>query len=182
MVADGQGVSSPRESFVSYEYRGREAEYEEEIEDDEPESRFWVSALVCLVLVASGSGAAFAWHGYGVGELITGALSVSPKPVPAAQLIAAQDALLKSLAEAQQRETAIAQQNQQMLQAQGAELKRLSDTVSQLAARVDALNARNAQAFAPPPAPKKPAAAHVVAHKPAAAAPLSLAPAAEEKK
>jgi hypothetical protein len=107
--------------------------------------------------------------------LITGALTAAPKTASAPQAAAAQDALLKSLAEAQQRATAIAQRNQDLLQAQAAEIKRLSETVSQLATRVDGLGVRNAQA-AVPPAPKKPAAPKIVQHKPEAPAPLSLAP------
>ena len=134
------------------------------------------------MLAATGSGAAFAWHGYagsgGGGELITGALTAAPKAASASQAIAAQDALLRNLAEAQQRAAVVAQGNQDLLRAQAAEIKRLSDTVAQLSTRVEALSARNAQAFVPPPAPKKPAAPKVVAPKPVAAAPapLSLAP------
>jgi hypothetical protein len=167
---------------VSHQHHRRTAEFDEELQDEEfedevPRSRFWVSALVCVVLAATGSGAAFAWHGYGGDAL---AFAATPKAASAPQTAAAQDAVLKSLADAQQRQTAIAQQNQQLLQAQAAEMKRLSDTVAQLASRVEALSGRNAQAFAPPPAPKKPPAPKIVEHKPAAPAPISLAP--EEKK
>jgi len=172
---------------VSHRYSGHEAEFDEEFENEEHESEeprrpFWVYALVCVVLAATGSGAAFAWHGYGggSGELMTGALSAAPKTAPASQAIAAQDALLKSLAQAQQNATVIAQRNQDLLQAQAAEIKRLSDAVAQLSTHVDGLSVRNAQAAVPPPAPKKPAAPKLVQHKPVAPAPLSLAP--EEKK
>jgi len=168
---------------VSHQYSGHEAEFDEEFENEEDEERkprLWVSALVCIALAATGSGAAFAWHGYAGGELITGALTAAPKAVPASQAVAAQDALLKSLAQAQQNAAAIAQRNQDLLQAQAAEIKRLSDAVAQLSTHVDGLSVRNAQAAVPPPAPKKPAAPKVVQHKPAAPAPLSLAP--EEKK
>jgi len=168
---------------VSHQYSGHEAEFDEEFENEEDEARkprLWVSALVCIALAATGSGAAFAWHGYAGGELITGALTAAPKAVPASQAVAAQDALLKSLAQAQQNAAAIAQRNQDLLQAQAAEIKRLSDAVAQLSTHVDGLSVRNAQAAVPPPAPKKPAAPKVVQHKPAAPAPLSLAP--EEKK
>jgi len=170
---------------VSHQYSRHQAEYDEEFEGKEDESEaprrpFWVYALVCVVLAATGSGAAFAWHGYAGGELITGALTTAPKAAPASQAVAAQDALLKSLAQAQQNAAAIAQRNQDLLQAQAAEIKRLSDAVAQLSTHVDGLSVRNAQAAVPPPAPKKPAAPKVVQHKPAAPAPLSLAP--EEKK
>jgi len=166
---------------VSHQYSGHEAEFDEEFENEEERKpRLWVSALVCIALAATGSGAAFAWHGYAGGELITGALTAAPKAVPASQAVAAQDALLKSLAQAQQNAAAIAQRNQDLLQAQAAEIKRLSDAVAQLSTHVDGLSVRNAQAAVPPPAPKKPAAPKVVQHKPAAPAPLSLAP--EEKK
>jgi hypothetical protein len=166
---------------VSHQYSGHEAEFdEEELEDERPRPRVWAYALVCVVLAAVGSGAAFAWHGYAGGELIAGALTAAPKVAPAAQAIAAQDALLKGLADAQQRATAIAQGNQDLLRAQAAEIKRLSDAVAQLTTRVDGMGVRNAQAAVPPPAAKKPAAPKVVAPKPSAPAPLSLTP--EEKK
>lgn len=168
---------------MSHQYSGREAEFDDEFENEEDEERkprLWVSALVCIALAATGSGAAFAWHRYAGGELITGALTAAPKAAPASQAVAAQDALLKSLAQAQQNATAIAQRNQDLLQAQAAEIKRLSEAVAQLSTHVDGLSMRNAQAAVPPPAPKKPAAPKVVQHKPAAPAPLSLAP--EEKK
>jgi hypothetical protein len=167
---------------VSHQYSGHEAEFDqefegEEVEDEAPRSRIRAYALVCVVLAATGSGAAFAWHGYGGGgELITGALTAAPKAAPASQAIASQEALLKSLAQAQQNATAIAQSNQDLLRAQAAEIKRLSDTVSQLATRVDGLGVRNAQAAVPPLAPKKPAAPKVVTPKPSAPAPMSLAP------
>jgi hypothetical protein len=165
---------------VSHQYSGHEAEYDEEFEDEveERKPRFWVSALVCVALAATGSGAAFAWHGYAGGELTTAALSAAPKAAAAPQAAAAQDALLRNLTEAQQQASVIAKRNQDLLQAQAAEIKRLSDAVAQLSTRVDGMSVRNAQAAVPAPAPKKPAAPKVVAPKPAAAgpAPLSLAP------
>jgi hypothetical protein len=166
---------------VSHQYSGRQAEFDEEFEDEEfedeePRRPFWVYALVCVVLAATGSGAAFAWHGYAGGELTTGALSAAAKAAPASQAIAAQDALLRNLADAQQRAAAIAQGNQDLLRAQAAEIKRLSDAVAQLTTRVDGMGVRNAQAAVPPPAPHKPAVPKVVAPKPAAPSPLSLAP------
>jgi hypothetical protein len=170
---------------VSHQYSGHEAEFDEEFEgeefeDEERKPRFWVSALVCVVLAATGSGAAFAWHGYGGGELIAGALTAAPRAASAPQAAAAQEALLRNLAEAQQRAAAIAQGNQDLLRSQAAEIKRLSEAVAQLSTRVDGMGVRNAQAAVAPPAPKKPAAPKVVAHKPSEPAPLSLAP--EEKK
>ena len=90
----------------------------------------------------------------------------------------ARNALLKNLTEAQQRAAGIAQRNQDLLQAQAVEIKRLAEAVAQLSTRVDGSSVRNAQAAVPPPAPKKPAAPKVVVPKPVAAAPapLSLAP------
>lgn len=165
---------------MSHQYSGHEAEFDEGFADhaaEERKPRFWAQALVCVVLAATGSGAAFAWHGYGGGELMAGVLTAAPKAAPAPQAVAAaQDALLRNLTEAQQRATAIAQRNQDLLQAQAAEIKRLSEAVSQLSTHVDGLSVRNAQAAVPMPAPRKPAAPKVVAPKPAAPAPLSLAP------
>jgi hypothetical protein len=166
---------------VIHRHGGHEAahdeEYEaEEFEDEAPRPRRWVSALACVALAATGSGAAFAWHGYGGGETMTAALTPAPKAAPAPQAPTVQDALLKSLTEGQQREAAISQRNQELLQAQAADIKRLSDTVAQLATRVEALSMRNAQA-AVPAAPRKPP--RVVQHKPSEPAPLSLAPEAK---
>ena len=81
---------------------------------------------------------------------------------------AAQEALLRNLTEAQQRAAAIAQGNQDLLQSQAAEIKRLSEAVAQLSTRVDGMGVRNAQAAVAPPAPKKPAAPKIVAPKPSA--------------
>jgi hypothetical protein len=165
---------------VSRQHIGQEAERDDEFhdQDEERSPRFWVYTLVSVVLAATGSGAAFAWHGYRGhdGELFTGALTAVPK-APAQQAAAAQDALLRNLTDAQQRAAAVAQRNQELLQAQATDIKRLSDTVAQLATRVDSLSARYAQA-AVPPAPKKPAAPKV-APQPAAPAPPSLAPEAK---
>lgn len=168
-----------------HRYSDHEAEFDEEFESEEVEDegrrpRFWVSALVCVALAATGSGAAFAWHGYGGGDVMTAALTSAPKAASAPQA-AAQDAVLKNLADAQQRAATIAQRNQDLLQAQAAEIKRLSDAVAQLSTRVDGMSVRNAQAaVVAPAAPKKPAAPKVVAPKPAAPAPLSLAPEAKQ--
>lgn len=174
---------------MSHQYSGHQAEYDEEFEgeaygDEAPRRPFWVYALVCVVLAATGSGAAFAWRGYGggSGELLTSALSAAPKAVPASQATAAQEALLRGLADAQQRASAIAQGNQDLLRAQAAEIKRLSDAVAQLTTRVEGMSVRNAQAAVPSPAPKKPAAPKAVQHKPEAPAPLALAPPSEGKK
>jgi hypothetical protein len=162
--------------LVSQQYSGHEADFDEEI-GGERKPRVWVSALVCVLLAATGSGSAFLWRGYAGGELMTGSITAAPKAAAAPQAAsAAQEALLKSLADGQQRAAAIAQRNQDLLQAQATELKRLSDTVSQLATRVDGLGMRNAQAAVPLPVAKKPAAPKSVAHKPDAPAPLSLAP------
>ena len=130
-----------------------------------------LQALVCIALAATGSGAAFVWRGD-----VGGALSaLTSAPTPASAPLA-QDALLKSIVEAQQNATAIDQRNQDLLQAQTAEIKRLSDAVSRLATQVDALNVRAAQAVVPPHTPKKPAP-KAVAPKPAAPVP----PTPEEK-
>ena|SRR5579871_4658038 len=168
---------------VSRHYIGQEAERDDEFQDrdEKRRPRFRVYALVSVVLAATGSGAAFAWHAYRghQGELFTGALTAAPKSLPAQQAAAAQDAQLRNLVDAQQRAAAVAQRTQELLQAQAADIKRLSDTVAQLATRVDSLSARNAHA-AVPFAPKKPAAPRVAASQPAAPAPPSLAPEAKQ--
>ncbi len=138
-------------------------DHEEDAEGKQ--SRPLFHALVCIALAAAGSGAAFVWRGD-----VGGALSMLTSAPTSAPASPTQDALLKSLVEAQQNTTAIDQRNQDLLQAQAAEIKRLSDAVSQLATQVDALNARAAHAVVPPHALKKPAP-KVVAPKPAAPVP-----------
>ena len=87
-----------------------------------------------------------------------------------------QEALLKSLADAQLLLGAILQRNQELLQAQNGEIKQLSATIAQMATRLDGLNERNAQASIPLAPPKRPATQKVVAPKPGATGPVSLAP------
>jgi hypothetical protein len=57
------------------------------------------------------------------------------------------------------------QYNQELLQAQAAEIKRLFGTIAQLATRAEDLSVRNAKATMPVPAAMKPAAPKSVAPK-----------------
>ena len=83
---------------------------------------------------------------------MTGALTAIPKAASAPQAAAAQDALLRRIwltpSNARLRSRSA---NQDLLQAQAAEIKRLSDAVAQLSTRVDGLSVRNAQAPVPQP-------------------------------
>ena len=118
------------------------------------------------------------------------------RPVPQVQLTPEPDisktdeisqlkAALQGLQQSQQGTAVDLRRDQEMLQAQQADIKRLSEEVAQLAAKLDLLqgSARDAQASAPPPVqrpvPKKPASKPAV-REPASPTPLSVSP--EEKK
>jgi uncharacterized coiled-coil protein SlyX len=130
----------------------------------------------CLLLVLIGGGSAVLWH-YFSGSLSEPAVSKTDE-------ISQLTSTLKGLQQSQQDIALDVRHDEQMLQAQQANIKRLSDQIFQLAAKLDSLQSslRDAQASAPPSvqktAPKKPASKPVV-HEPASQAPASVTP--EEK-
>src|SRR5258708_250115 len=101
IFGDGRFAMGSGVRRVTNQYSDHEAELDNELEDEARRPRRCVSALVCLMLAATGSGAAFLWHGSD-GALFAAAPKAAPAPQAAA---AAQEALLKSLADAQQRAT-----------------------------------------------------------------------------
>jgi hypothetical protein len=161
----------PRQSPVD------SSDYEEIVDEKPRSSRPWLAALVCVLLAATGSAGAFLWRGDLHGRLL---FAAAPKAAtaPQATAAAASESLLKAVAETQRNGTAIAQSNQALLQAQTAEIERLSDTVSQLTAQVDAIGVRTTQAVVAPPL-KKPTP-KVVRPKPVAPAPLTMTPEAKQ--
>jgi hypothetical protein len=136
---------------VSNELEG-EREYESEsVPDLGPlRRRRRRTIAICTVMALIGAGAAFAWYEYGgVPETLA---SFKATPVVS----------LKTFEQYQQAIAASLRRDQELLQAQDAELKRLSDQFSQLATKLDLLEskARDAQATFvndPKAAPKKPA-------------------------
>ena len=153
-----------------------EDEYEGEFQSD-PDNKESVGRLgrtlaVCLLLALIGSGSAFLWYYYGAA--ITG---------PAASKTDAISQLTVTVQGLQQSQQGIAvdvRRNQEILQAQQADIKRLSDEIAQLAAKLDFVqsSAREAQAAAQPvhkPPPRKLASKPVV-QEPASQATASLTP------
>jgi hypothetical protein len=156
---------------------GPEGELPADPAGEEPVNRRGQTLALYLILALIGGGSAFLWHSYG-GSLSEPAIS---KTDEISQLKAA----LQGLQQSQQGTAIDVGRDQEMLQAQQADIKRLSDQISQLATKPDSLqnSARDAQASAPQPVqkpvPKKPASKPVV-REPASPTPLSVSP--EEKK
>jgi uncharacterized coiled-coil protein SlyX len=140
-------------------------------DQDRDPPRRWVWAAAVAGLAMLGSASALGWHALGGGmpALPSFASVTVPGAAPAAAV--ADKAVGSRDFEAFQQQTAGSlQSTAQLLAAQQAEIKRLSDQVSALTAKIDILQhpTASAQAAMPPAAPaprKKPAAA-----KPAAPA------------
>ena len=119
-----------------------EGEFQADPADEEPVKRRGAILAVCLLLALIGGGSAFLWHYYG--SSITG---------PAASKTDAMSQLTVTLERLQQYQQGIAadvRRNQEMLQAQQADIKQLSEEITQLAAKLDLLQgiAREARAAA----------------------------------
>ena len=147
---------------------------EDEADHERPAKRLGRTLAVGLLLAFVGSGSAFFWRYFG-GPVTGPAVST---PDVTSQLTSA----VQGLQQSQQAIAADVKQTLDSLTAQQAAIKRMSDEIAQLAAKLDVLNtrARDAEAAAPPvhkPPPKKPVS-KPVGHEPASPAPV---PAAEEK-
>jgi cell division protein FtsB len=130
--------------------------------------RRWVPVVVAAGLALFGSASALLWHAWdgGFPALPSFASGTAPGAAPAE--VPDKTVGLKDFQAFQQQIAATVQSTAQLVAAQQAEIKRLSDQVSALAAKIDALQrpAASAQAAAPvpptapaPAARKKPAAA-----------------------
>jgi uncharacterized coiled-coil protein SlyX len=143
----------------------------EEAGDQEaaPTRRLWVPIAVAVGLALFGSASALLWHGWGGGLLALPSFTSSAAPGGVPAETADKTVGLKDFQAFQQQVAATMQSTAQLVAAQQAEIKRLSDQVAALAAKIDTLQrpAATAQAAAPvppsapPPAParKRPAAA-----------------------
>ena len=105
-----------------------------------------------LLLAATGSGSALLWRAYGNGAAFPSFTSAADKAVA----IADRPVGLNDFQAFQQQIAGSMQSTQQLLTAQQAEIKRLSDQVSALAGKLDLLQrpVAAAQAALPAPAPK----------------------------
>jgi uncharacterized coiled-coil protein SlyX len=143
------------------------AEYEP---DEEPEGKRWVGNVVgAIVLAIIGSGSAFAWHANGGTAYSIFAPGVpagaEPKVVGLDEFRAFQQQVIGQM-----------QSNAQALAAQQAEVKRLSDQVAAVSAKIDAIQSSmlSARAAVPAAAPiplKKPSPPKPAPHAATGAAP-----------
>jgi uncharacterized coiled-coil protein SlyX len=153
-------------------------------EDDEPRRGLGSWILILALLMGTGSGSALIWRTFGGGSILP-SLTSSTVAVAAAEKPSAQ----ADLSALRQEITGSVQSTQQVLAAQQAEIKRLSEQVSALNGKLELLQrpVTSAQAAIPapvPPAPKavapapkkKPEAAKPIAAKPDEAKPFEAKP------
>jgi uncharacterized coiled-coil protein SlyX len=133
-----------------------------------PARRRWLWAAGVAALAVLGIASAFAWRAYGGVPLTLPSFALGTGKPAAPAVVADKPVGLKDLQALQQQIAGPLQSNAQLLAAQQAEIKRLSDQVSALAAKVDALEHAPASAQAslpasappsPVPAPRKKSAA-----------------------
>jgi uncharacterized coiled-coil protein SlyX len=143
-----------------YDNHPDDAGYEAE-QAPAPQRIRWVTIAVAAgLLAATGVASAFAWRAYGIPLTLPSFAWVTGQPATPA-VVADKPVTLKDLQALQQQIAGPLQSNAQLLAAQQAEFKRLSDQVSALTAKVDALEhpPASAQASLPASAPPPPAAA-----------------------
>jgi uncharacterized coiled-coil protein SlyX len=135
----------------------------DEIEDlhpPVPERRRWVPIAVVAGLALLGSGSAWAWYTWGDGLPALPSFTSSVAAPGAAPAVPDKTVGLKDFQAFQQQIAATLQSTGQLVAAQQAEIKRLSDQVAALAGKIDAQQrAASAQAVPPAPPPSPPPAA-----------------------
>lgn len=157
-----------------------------EADDEEPRRGLLSWILIVAMLMGTGGASAVLWRTFGGGPILPAlasspiaAVAVAEKPAVAAPAPSQGD-----LATLRQEITGSVQSTQQLLAAQQAEIKRLSEQVSALTSKLELMQrpVNSAQAAIPVPAPhavappapkKKPEAAKPVAAKPAAPKPAA---------
>lgn len=138
----------------------------DEIEDlpqPAPERRRWAPIAVVAGLALLGSASALAWYAWGNGlPALPYFTSSEAAPSAAPAQVPDKTVGLKDFQAFQQQTAATLQSTAQLVAAQQAEVKRLSDQVAGLTAKIDALQRPAAPAQtaapAPPPPPPSPAA------------------------
>jgi septal ring factor EnvC (AmiA/AmiB activator) len=140
--------------------------------DDEPRHGVLVLVVVITMLASTGVGSAFLWRAYG------GSLAAFPLSASVASPTAVADekpVRLKDLQALQQQIAESRQSSERLLAAQHAEVKRLSDEVTVLSAKLDLIQRpiASAQASLPRAVPQHPAPA---AQKKKPAAPQAAGP------
>ena len=151
-----------------------DVEYEPE-ETEPPKRKRWLSYVVVVMLAATGSGSAILWRAYGNNGLTLPSFGSTPPPDAGDKVVT-----MKDLQAFQQQMVTQTQAATQLLGAQQAEIKRLSEQMTALAAKLDTLQhpVANAQPAAPAAVPKPIVPA--VRKKPAAQKPVDASPAGAE--
>ena len=149
----------------------REGEFQSDLLDKKSVGRRGLTLAVCLLLASIGSSSAFIWYYYSAA--IAG---------PAASKMDAISQLTVTLQGLQQSQQGIAIEVRRNQEGQQTDIKRLSDEIAQLAAKLDLIqsSAREAQAAVQPVhKPPRKLASKPVVHEPASQAATLLT--AEEK-
>jgi len=135
-------------------YQLEEDDVEFEPEEVPRRGRRWISVMVVLALAATGSASALLWRAYGNDLPTFPSFGSTPPADPGDKVI-----MQKDLQAFQQQITAQTQAATQLLGSQQAEIKRLSEQITVLATKLDAVQRSVAavQVAPPPPMPIKPA-------------------------
>jgi len=129
----------------------REDDVEYEAEEAPRRGRRWISIIVILALAATGSASAFLWRAYGNNFPTFPSFGSTP-PADAGDKVIVQ----KDLQGFQQQITAQTQAATQLLGSQQAEIKRLSEQMTDLATKLDTLQRSVTSLHVTPPIPIKP--------------------------
>jgi uncharacterized coiled-coil protein SlyX len=154
---------------VTYRYDD-DVEYEPE---EPPKRRRWSPVIVVVALAITGSASAFLWRAYGNNVPMFPSFGSTPSADAGDKVV-----VLRDLQAFQQPIVAQTQAATQLLAAQQAEIKRLSDQMTALNAKLDAL--QHSVASVQPPAAvsvPKPVVPPPVRKKPAAPKPAEASPA-----
>ena len=132
----------------------------EELHQPAPVRRRWVPIAVIAGLAMFGAASALLWNAWGNGLPALPSFTSGASPAAAPAEVPDKTVGLKDFQAFQQQIAATTQSTAQLVAAQQAEIKRLSDQVAALAAKIDALQpaAASAQTAAPVPPPPPPAA------------------------
>jgi uncharacterized coiled-coil protein SlyX len=132
----------------------------EDLHQPAPARRRWVPIAVVAGLALLGSASAWAWYAWGGGfPALPSFTSSAATPGAAPGEVADKTVGLKDFQAFQQQIAATMQSTAQLVAAQQAEIKRLSDQVAALTAKIDTLQPPAASAQAAAPAPPPPTAA-----------------------
>jgi uncharacterized coiled-coil protein SlyX len=134
----------------------------EDLHQPAPARRRWVPIAVVAGLALLGSASAWAWYVWGDGfPALPSFISSGPAPGAAPAEVPDKTVGLKDFQAFQQQIAGTVQSTAQLVAAQQAEIKRLSDQVAALSAKIETLQppAGPAQAAAPVPPPPPPSAA-----------------------